>query len=379
MIKKAFPILALCMFSAMLGVGIITPLLPIYAQNMGASGIWLGIIFAAFGVTNSISTPIIGKLSDRKGRKLFLSIGLLFYSATSLGFIMADSALQLSLVRLVQGIAGAMIVPIAQAYVGDISPKGEEGRWMGYANAAFFSGFGFGPLIGGTLTEQFGMNAAFYSMGSLTLLASIIAFLFLPEIYRQKTVESRHYSYREMSRSNMVKGIFSIRLVQAIGRGSIMTFLPVFAGTYVGLSTSLIGVLIAVTVLLMSLLAPIGGRIADRFKRRNLVVIGSVIFLSSLATIPMAESFWQLLGVSFAIGIGGAVSMPAVTALAVEQGRTYGMGSTMAMLMLAMSLGMIIGPIMAGVIADTMNIYSVFYLIAGVIVAGTGLFLRFTR
>jgi len=72
MIRKIFPILALCVFSSMLGVGIIAPLLPLYAENLGATGIWIGVIFAGFSISRAIFLPIIGRLSDRIGRKLFI-------------------------------------------------------------------------------------------------------------------------------------------------------------------------------------------------------------------------------------------------------------------------------------------------------------------
>ena len=199
MMRKVFPILALSMFSSMLGVGIVAPLLPIYADNLGATGIWVGIIFAAYGASNTIITPIAGRLSDHRGRKLFLSIGLLSHSIISLGYIWVGNVSQLSLVRLLQGVAGAMTLPIAQAYVGDISPKGEEGKWMGYANAAFFSGFGFGPIIGGALTEHFGMNVAFFTMSALNLLAFLIAIFLLPEVIQRKTEGSRRLSFKEIS------------------------------------------------------------------------------------------------------------------------------------------------------------------------------------
>jgi len=136
MIKKAFPVLALSIFSSMLGVGIIAPLLPLYADSLGATGIWLGIIFGGFSVSRAIFMPIIGRLSDHGGRKLFISIGLLVYAIISLGYIWASSVSQLTLVRLIQGAAAGMIIPIAQAYIGDISPEGEEGTWMGYFHTA---------------------------------------------------------------------------------------------------------------------------------------------------------------------------------------------------------------------------------------------------
>ena len=164
-IKKSFPVLGLSIFSSMLGVGIVAPLLPLYAEDMGATGIWLGIIFGGFSISRAIVMPIMGRLSDRVGRKLILGAGLFAYSVISLGYLWANTVGVLSLVRFLHGISAGMIMPIAQAYVGDIVPEGEEGKWMGYANAAFFTGFGCGPLMGGVLTEHFGMDVAFSWVG----------------------------------------------------------------------------------------------------------------------------------------------------------------------------------------------------------------------
>ena len=379
MIKQIFPILALSVFSSMLGVGIIAPLLPLYAENMGATGIWLGIIFAGFSISRAILMPIIGRLSDRNGRKLFICTGLLIYAIVSLGFIWADNVSQLTLVRLIQGAAAGMIIPIAQAYIGDISPEGEEGKWMGYFQAAFFTGFGFGPLMGGALTDHFGMTVAFSTMGGLNLVAFLVATLFLPEIRRKETSTSPHPSFKEMSTSGMVKGLFSFRLSFSFGRGAFSCFLPIFAAIYIGLSPTLIGVLLAVNILLMALLQVYSGNIADRFNRRALVILGSLINLAFLALIPLMYSFWQLLGVCVLGGLGGAISMPAASALIVDEGRKFGMGSTIAIITLAMSIGMAIGPLLGGVITDFVSINSVFYFAAGMGLIGTSLFIWFTK
>lgn len=379
MIRKLFPILALPIFSSMLGVGIIAPLLPLYAENLGATGIWLGIIFAGFSISRAIVMPIIGRLSDRHGRKLFLCIGLIASAIISLGYIWANSVAQLTLVRLLHGATAGMIIPIAQAYVGDISPEGEEGTWMGYFNAAFFTGFGFGPLLGGALGDHFGMNVAFSTMGGLNLLAFLIVALFLPEIRQTKTATGSSSSFRRMSSSGMVRGLFSFRLADALGRGSFFCFLPIFAGIYLGLSPTLIGILLAANILLSSLLQPLSGKIADRFNRRALVILGSLIRFAFLALLPFAHNFWQLLGLSVFGALGAAIALPAASALIVEEGRKFGMGSTMAMFVVSMSIGMAIGPLLGGVVADFIDINSVFYFAAGMILVGIGLFTWFTR
>jgi len=272
-----------------------------------------------------------------------------------------------------------MIMPIAQAYIGDVSPEGEEGKWMGYFNAAFFAGFGFGPLMGGALTDHFGMSVAFSAMGGLNLLAFLIAALFLPEIRQRKMATNPHLSLKEMSTSGMVKGLFSFRLSFSLGRGAFSCFLPIFAAIFIGLSPTLIGVLLAVNVLLTALLQVYSGNIADRFNRRVLVVLGGLTNLIFLALIPLMHSFWQLLGLCALLGLGAAISLPAASALVVDEGRRFGMGSTFATIAIAVSIGMAIGPLLGGVMADFVSINSVFYFAAGMGLAGTGLFIWFTR
>jgi len=379
MIKKVFPILAVCMFSSTLGIGIVAPLLPLYARDMGATAIWVGVIFAAYSISNAVVVPISGRFSDRYGRKVFLCIGLISTAIISLGYIWAGDISQLVLVRLIHGVAGAVTFPIALAYVGDLSPEGEEGKWMGYSSAAFWSGFSIGPLIGGGLTEQLGMTAAFSTMGGLNLLAFLIALRFLPEISRKKVTTHPHLSFKEMRASGVVKGLFSFQLVQAAGTAGIWTFLPIFATIHIDLSITLIGILLTTSALSVSLLTPVGGMLADRFNRRILVIIGSIIFIISLLVIPMMESFGQLLAVLLIQGISSAVSISAASALIVGEGRRFGMGSTIAVYTMAMHIGWAIGPILSGGIADLISVNSVFYFIAGVGLIGISLFAWFTK
>ena len=380
MITKVFPILALSIFSSLLGTGIVAPLLPLYAESLGATGIWVGVIFAGFSISNAICTPIFGRLSDRNGRKVFISVGLLLYTIISLGFVWADSISRLVFVRFLHGAAGGMILPIAQAYIGDVCPEGEEGRWMGYANAAFFTGFGFGPLMGGILTEHFGMEIAFLTMGGLNLLAFLNVVFLLPEVGRRKLAAGPALSFRELSNSGMVRGLFSFRLVFALGRAAFIVFVPIFAATYLGLSPALTGALLGTHILLSALLGiPSGRLLADRFSRRALVVFGCLINIIFLALIPLTQDFGQLLALCAFGSLGGAISLPAASALAIEEGRKFGMGSTIAMFSIAFSLGMAGGSILSGAIRDLAGINPVFYFGAAMVLIGASLFIWFTR
>jgi DHA1 family multidrug resistance protein-like MFS transporter len=379
MIRRVFPILALAIFSSMLGAGIVVPLLPLYAESMGASGLWLGFIFAAFSISRTLFTPLFGRLSDRKGRKLILCIGLFTYALISFTFVLATDIYHLVLIRLVHGVAGAMIIPIAQAYIGDLSPEGEEGKWMGYSNAAFFSGFGFGPLMGGVLATQWGMALAFITMGILNLLAFFIAAILLPRSDLRKLAAASTLSFLDMRQSGTMVGLFSFRLTIALGRSSFFTFLPLFAAMSLGLPANLIGILIAVHVLSMSALGVLGGRVADIFNRRALVVIGSIVTFAYLFLVPLSPNFGLLLSLCILGSVGSAIATPAAMAMTVEEGRKYGMGSAIAAITMALSIGMAVGPILSGAIVDFVNINAAFYFSAGLALVGAGLFVWFTR
>ncbi|MFC2069282.1 MFS transporter [Chloroflexota bacterium] len=378
MINRVFPVLAISMFSCMLGTGIVVPFLPLYAESLGASGLWLGLIFAAFPLSRILATPVFGRLSDRKGRKLFISTGLLAYAIISFGFIYTNTYPQLVLLRFLHGLAGALILPIAQAYVGDISPPGEEGKWMGYANAATYSGFGFGPLIGGVLSERLGMDAAFLAMGVLSLLAFIITIFFLPTIKPKQPI-TPYPSFREMSRSGMIIGLFSFRFTLSLGTGIFFIFLPVLATYSLGLRPSLVGILLAINILLMALLGIPSGRIADRFNRRFLVVVGCLVSSMFLFAVPLGNTFGLLLALAVFGSLGNAIAIPAATAMAVEQGKKYGMGSSIALFSMALGIGLVVGPIVGGIINDLAGINSAFYFGAVVTLVGAALFTWLSR
>ncbi|MBI2860627.1 MAG: MFS transporter [Chloroflexi bacterium] len=379
MIQKTFPILAISIFIAMLGSGIVVPLLPLYAEGLGASGLWLGLVFASFPIARTLATPVFGRLSDRQGRKRYIAIGLLAYGIVSFGFIWVTSVPLLVMLRFLHGIAGASILPVAQAYVGDASPKGEEGKWMGYASAAFFSGFGFGPLMGGVVAEQLGMDTAFALMGALSLLAFVVAAIGLPEIRRTRSAAHPYPSIKEISRSQTMTGLFSIQISLTFGRAAFYTFLPILANR-LGISTSLIGTLLAVNILMLSVLEIPSGRLADRFSRKALITIGCLASAAFLVALPsLGQSFGLLLVLAVAGALAGAIAVPAASAMAVEEGRLYGMGSIMALFSMAMSIGMAVGPIAAGAIADLSNVSFAFYFGATMILLGTGAFTWLTR
>ena len=123
-------VLALALFATMLGNGIVMPFMPLYAQQFSASGAVMGALFGAHSAARTFLLPFIGRASDRHGRKTFLLGGLLFYTITSIAYLLANSLGALFLVMALQGIATAMVQPVALAYVADLTPKGRKVRTL---------------------------------------------------------------------------------------------------------------------------------------------------------------------------------------------------------------------------------------------------------
>jgi len=368
---KIFLVLSLAILTAMLGVGIIVPILPLYAKTVGASGIWLGAIFAGFSIARAVSMPFVGKLSDHKGRKSFIATGLFLYALSSLGYLYSDSPLSLLLVRIVQGLCSAMIVPIAMAYIGDISPRDKEGSYIGQFNVALFFGFGIGPFLGGLIHDMLGYNADFIVMGLLCTVSCVLVLMYLPSSDgRERAGKRPPAAFRSIIKSPQIQGVMWFRFISSFIRGTVLTFLPLFASD-LSLTGFQIGLAVSSGVLRTSFLQYPFGKLADRMNRKTLIIAGSFLYGLGIVLFPLASGFWELLGVNLLSGVLGALPMPAATALMVEEGKKYGMGSLMALFNIAMSLGLGTGPLVSGLIHDIWSLNAVFYFIAFLGIIGT--------
>src|SRR5881628_611125 len=141
----------------LIGFGIILPILPVYAQRFGAEGLGYGALVFIFSAMQFVATALLGKLSDRIGRRPVLLTTMLFNAAGYVLFAFAGSYWVLFLSRVISGFAGGNI-SAAQAYIADITTPAERSRGMGIVGAAFGIGFSLGPAIGG-FAAHFGTAA----------------------------------------------------------------------------------------------------------------------------------------------------------------------------------------------------------------------------
>jgi len=369
--KRTFLVMFIAIFVAMLGVGVIAPTMPIYARTLGANGLWLGIIYGVFSISRMIFMPVAGRLSDLKGRKGFLVTGLTIYALASFGYIWSQTVIQISWIRLLHGIGSAMVIPIATAVIGDISPRGKEGSVMGSFQVALFLGFGAGPLLGGVVLDYFNINTVFNIMGAMSFISLLLIIFFLPQQTDETArIQKSVSTIREIFKEDRFKGLFVFRYSNAAGRAALIAFLPIFADQ-INIDPSQIGLLISVNIFITGILQRFFGKLADRFSKTCFMVIGNLVGTLPLLLTPLASSFVHLLILGIVMGVGSALAFPAAGAVATEIGRDHGMGNIMGYFNMAMSLGMITGAIGTGIVMDLLGLSYVF-LLGGVIgIAGT--------
>ena len=357
---------------AMIGLGIVWPLVPVYAVELGAGGFQVGLIIASFNLARTFFNPLAGRLSDRWGRKRFIVLGLLLYALVSVFYVGAERIDTLILVRLLHGMTSVLVAPIAMALVADIAPQHRMGRYLGTQNMAVMLGLGIGPAAGGIIRDLFGMQTAFYTMGGLALLTFVGVAAFLPgDRHRKRSQKEKSIApIKTLLKNRIILGLFLLRFFLAAGQGSVYTFLPLLA-LQIEISSSQVGLILGVNIFLIAFLQRLCGGLADRINPLYMIIAGSLISGLAVWGIPLGKGFATVLSCNVLMGIGNGVSMPGSLVLTGRVGKILGMGATMGLTDAGWSLGMIVSPIISGVIMDKMGLTSIFAAGGILIIIGT--------
>lgn len=345
----------LTVFIDLLGFGIILPALPYYAVSFGATGLWVGALLTAYSAAQFVGAPLLGRLSDRVGRRPVI-LASLAGSAVSLTVTgLAGSLPLLLLARALAGLFGGSIAA-AQAYIADVTRPEERARYMGLLGASIGMGFVLGPAIGAALSPYGFGTAAFVAAG---LAAANLAFGALA------LAESRPPDRRGDRARRGRTGLVEALRHPSISRLLVATFLTTFAfvgmeATFAlfgqqryGLETASLGLIFTyIGVVIVIVQGGLVGRVVGRFGERPAAVAGAAILGLSLALLPLAGTLPLAMVVLGALAAGQGLVTPALSALlshesdAGEQGATLGLGQSLA------AGARVVGPLVAGWLFD---------------------------
>ena len=356
LLKPGLPVVYFTVFIDLVGFGIILPQLPYYAEAFGATGVWVGAILTAYSAAQLVGASLLGRLSDRFGRRPILLMSLAGSAASLLLSGLAGSLWLLLVARALAGLFGGSIAA-AQAYIADVTAPTERAKYMGLLGASIGLGFVFGPALGSFLA-RFGFGAAAFAAAGLAAANLVFAFFRLPET---RGVEARQRAHARVDWSNLLDALHH----PSIGRLLAATFLSTLAfvameATFallgearLGLDASRLGFVFAyVGVVMVIVQGGLVGRLAPRFGERKLATAGALVMAASLGALPLAPSIWMALVPLAGLAVGQGLTTPMLSTLlsratdADEQGGTLGLGQSLA------AAARAVGPIGAGWLYD---------------------------
>ncbi len=352
---KRLPILFSILFLVMLGFGIIIPVMPYYAAQLGATEAVFGWLMASYSIMQFIFSPIWGKVSDRIGRKPVLLIGISGYIVTFTMFAFANQLWLLFVARILAGILSSATLPTAMAVIGDTTSEEDRGKGMGILGAGMGLGFIFGPAIGGILSKYsiFGLPqlaTPFLFTASLSVIPFIITWFVLPESLpkeeTQRKTAQKKISFA-ITQGNLTIVYLAAFIVSFTLAGLEGTF-AYFAKDRAGLSSHDLGYVFAIMGIASAFVqGGLIGKLIKKYGEQNTIKLGLLISAIGFLLIIFAHRFLTLALFLAVFGIGNGMMRPSISSLISKRTRT-GQGTAIGVMDSMDSMGRIIGPPLAG-------------------------------
>ncbi len=347
--KKALPILFAIMFLVMVGFGIIIPVLPFYAEEIGASPLQLGLLMGVYSVMQLLFAPMWGRISDRIGRKPVIMIGI---AGLALSFFLMAVSSQLWMLfaaRMIGGILSSANMPTVMAYVADITSEEDRGKGMGIIGAAVGLGFIFGPAIGGVFSKE-SLSTPFYIAGA----SSVITFILVLFVLKESLAPELRQDHLKKGRSilSAFKGpssiLFILQWFVSLSLSGLEATFAYFGAEKAGLGTTSLGYIFMIMGLAGAIVqGGLVGRLTKKLGEGFVIQLGIVISALGFGLILLIDSFLTAAVFLTVFGIGNGFIRPSVSSLLTKTSAA-GHGSTTGLLSSFDSLGRVIGPPMGG-------------------------------
>jgi DHA1 family tetracycline resistance protein-like MFS transporter len=365
------------------GFGIVLPLLPYYAAALGVGETALGALVASFALMQVISSPILGRLSDRTGRRPVLILSIITSIASFILFALANSFWMLLLSRIVAGLASE--ISVAQAYIADITEEKDRAKGMGRVGAAHGAGFIIGPAMGGFLST-YGFSTAGWAAALLALVNLLFVILFLPES-RNHTQENP----KNKSSLNLLKGleqtltfpfmgsILLILFIISFAFSSFPVVMPLLAMSFFGIgSLEMSYFFVYVGLVQIVFQGFVVGKMANKIGEEKLMIFGLTVMTLGILFMAIFPNlaFFFILSTVVLIGFGALnTSIPSYISKVTskeKQGGTLGVTQSIS------GIARVPGPIIGGAIFEYAGASAPFLLSALLLIVATTFSIRIT-
>lgn len=353
--KASLSIIFLTIFIDLMGFGILIPILPTFAsKELGVSDLGIGILIAVFSFMQFIFNPILGKLSDRIGRRPIMIATQSLTVVSYLIFAFSNSFTLLLISRILAGLGGSNI-GVAQAYIADITSREERSKGMGMIGAAFGLGFIFGPVIGAVLSK-YSYSVAGLGSAAFSLIALVFALLRLPESLKEKK-EKEKFQFRIFDFGYTKKVV----LHSSVGFLVVLFFIIVFSfsniyGTYSILGYKVFhftdqqnGMLFGISGIVGVIIqAGLMKTISKKFSDRTIVLGGLVFTVIGLALIPYGQNFIGEAIIISLMAVGTGILQPIIPAMISKYSPEDQQGAILGVNQSISAFARVLGPLWGG-------------------------------
>lgn len=353
-----------------------SPVLPRFAEYLGAAPELIGMVVAASTVTGVLFKLPAGALSDLFGRRRVMVLGAVFFAAPPFLYPFVENAASLLALRFVHGFATAIFSPVASAYVAGLG-EARRGARLGWFSAANDIGATAGPLIGGLVLYATASFAASYVLAGLIGVLALGAALFVPEAGTriapsESSLAARVAEFRNGLRDVMTTpAVLTAAAVEAamyLGFGAFLGFLPLYARA-AGLNDAAIAAVLALELTIAVVAKPLAGNLSDRLGRKPMIVLGLGACAAALPLIFRMTSLAGLLAAVPLLGLGVATVTPTTNALIADLVAAQRLGTGMGVFGTIWDIGEAAGPILAGILIARIGYAPAFDALAAIIAA----------
>jgi MFS transporter, DHA1 family, tetracycline resistance protein len=364
--NKPLASIFLIVFIDLLGFGLILPLLPYYAESFGASDTIIGLLVASYAAAQLVGASLLGRLSDRFGRRPILLLSLL---GTLLSFLMlgfARTLIVLFIARISDGITGGNI-SVAQAYISDVTDEKNRAKGLGMIGAAFGLGFILGPATGGFLSQWGYAVPAFAAAGLVAINLLMVAFWLPESLTPEKRAELMQADKPKINLASMLAALsrpFSgslliTRFFFSIAFAIFQTIFSLYALRRFGLDARQTGYVLAY-VGLLSVITQGGlvGRLTKRFREDQLIFASVGIMGISLLAWAFAPSVLMLLIILAPIAFSGGVLNTVISSALTKAVEPHEIGGILGFSASIESLTRVIAPTLGGLLLERLGFWS---------------------
>lgn len=361
-------LIAICISTVMVmaGQGVVSPVLPLYADSFGVSTAMIGATVTAFGLARLITNVPAGLFADRHGRRVLLVGGPLVTAVGMLGSGLAGTIWILLAFRFVAGLGSGLYMTGAQTYLLDIAEPDQTARFIATNQAALLVGVSFGPALGGLLADQYGLSMPFLVVAAAAMVTALYGYVRLPETLQTKGTaappESDAAVDDDSSRWALLRStdFLAVGLVAfavfSIRAGVRQTLVPLQLNREFGLEVAELGTLFtALGVVGIVLIGPAGWA-ADRLGKKVIIVPTALLAAVGIGLVAVADSLTLFIAGLSISAFGTSISGPAPAAYVADLVREDRRGQAMGLYRTAGDLGVVFSPIVSGAVADAVSI-----------------------